>query len=203
MWFYNMMFPTLISEAVNILPRNITRLSAVYSACTGEKLWAQLWWLPAESMSRSVLLCRWHQHGQLPSSCYRCRSLGNYSEEHHSRLHNQSANANTQYDIYSREVHRCVPLSERRLLDWFPVGAFLGVVCMSFLFSFPTGATELRVPSTRNVNFWPRITFRCECEHVFASINQPLRVYCAFLSDNSMSRFRPSATLHQKDSHKP
>lgn len=36
--FYNMMFPTLISEAVNILPRNIARLNTVYSACTGEKL---------------------------------------------------------------------------------------------------------------------------------------------------------------------
>lgn len=174
------MFPTLISEAVNILPRNTTRLNAVYSACTGEKLWAQLWRLPAESMSRSVLLCRWHQHGQLPSSCYRCRSLGNYSEEHHSRLHNQSANANTQYDIYSREVHRCVPLSERRLLDWFPVGAFLGVVCMSFLFRFPTGATELWVPSTRNVNCWPWITFRCEREHVCLYKSALEGVLCPF-----------------------
>lgn len=100
---------TLIIQAVNFishLASQRTHLKAVYFPYTGEELWAQLWWLPVESMSRSIFLCRWHQQGQLPASCYGCCSLGDCSQEHHSRLHKQGANANTQHDIHSWAIHR-------------------------------------------------------------------------------------------------
>lgn len=90
------------------------------SRCTGEKLRAQLRRLPAESLSCRLLLCGRHQHGQLPASRHRCRSPGNRTEEHHSRLHSQSSCACTQYDIHSRKVHRCVSavLAGRRIDCW-------------------------------------------------------------------------------------
>ena len=73
---------------------------------TGEELWAQLWRLPVGSMSGSIFLCRWHQQGQLPASCYRFCSLGDCSQEHHSRPHTQSADANTQPGTSSWSIHR-------------------------------------------------------------------------------------------------
>lgn len=104
--------PTVIIQAVNMSHlashRRATYLKVVYFTYTGEKLWAQLWWLPVESMSRSIFLRRWHQRGQLPASCYGCCSLGDYSEEQNSRLYNRSADANTQCDTNGWAIHRYI-----------------------------------------------------------------------------------------------
>lgn len=94
-------------------------LKAVYLKHTGEELRAQLWRLPVESMSRSVFMRRWHQQGQLPASCYGCRSLGDCSEEHHWQLHTHSADANTQTHTGSWAIHRYRPYRVYILLIYF------------------------------------------------------------------------------------
>lgn len=114
---HNVMFPTNANcnhSSCKHVPFSIssqsytTYLKVVYFTYTGEKLWAQLWWLPVESMSRSIFLRRWHQRGQLPASCYGCCSLGDYSEEQNSRLYNRSADANTQCDTNGWAIHRYI-----------------------------------------------------------------------------------------------
>lgn len=115
--------------------------------CTGQKLRAQLWRLPAESVSGSLLLCGRHQRGQLPASRHRCRSPGNRREEHHSRLRKQSSCALTQYDIHSRKVHRCVFRRAKQvagLISWLLLACSRSRVCLVFpLWS----KTELHVDS--------------------------------------------------------
>lgn len=96
----------IISHLTSYLRVTLTLLRAVYFPYTGEELWAQLWWLPVESMSRSIFLCRWHQQGHLPASCYGSCSLGDCSQEHHSWLHTQSAYANTQSSTNNWAIHR-------------------------------------------------------------------------------------------------
>lgn len=117
---------------------------------TGKQLWAQLWRLPAQSLSGRLLLHRQNQRRQLSAACF----PADHCEEHQSRHRHQRSSicswALCRYSVYEWNVEQSQNVILKRIwaFNWLlRVNILSDPKCQMIFWSFNANTDLPLIPS--------------------------------------------------------